>query len=318
MSTNGNGKKLRVLITGGAGYVGCSLTAKLLEEGYGVVVYDNLMNGGRGMLPFFPNQNFEFIRGDIRDKQGLALAVKGADYIIHLAAIVGYPACKRDPRLTEEVNIDGTMNLLAVRVPSQRILYASTGSNYGAYTGGMCTENTPLNPVSFYGTSKTKAEQAIMKSGNAISFRFATAFGVSPRMRLDLLINDFVYRALREKSLILYEKEFKRTFIHVRDMARTFHFALENFDKMKDEVFNVGSENMNFSKQDIAEKIQTKVPFYLHFANIAKDEDQRNYEVSYEKIHRSGFMTTIDVDEGIDELIRAYPVIDLRSEFSNV
>ncbi len=320
MSTNGNGagKKPRVLITGGAGYVGCTVTAKLLEEGYRVVVYDNLMSGGRGMLPFFFNQNFEFMRGDIRDKQNLALAVQGADYIIHLAAIVGYPACKRDPRLAEEVNIGGAMNLLAVRAPSQRIVYASTGSNYGAYTGGMCTEETPLNPVSLYGTSKTKAEQAIMNSGNALSFRFATAFGVSPRMRLDLLINDFVYRALQEKTLILYEKEFKRTFIHVRDMARAFHFGLDNFDKMKNEVFNVGSENMNFSKRDIAEKIQSKVPFYLHFADVGKDEDQRNYQVSYEKIRRHGLTTTIDVDQGIDELIHACAVIELRSEFSNV
>jgi nucleoside-diphosphate-sugar epimerase len=318
VGTNGASKKIRVLVTGGAGYVGCTLTAKLLEEGYNVVVYDNLMSGGRGILPFFANPGFEFIKGDIRDKQSLAQAVKGADYVIHLAAIVGYPACKRDPRLAEEVNIDGTMNLLAVRAPSQRILYASTGSNYGAYDGGMCTEETPLNPVSLYGTSKTKAEQAIMKSGNALSFRFATAFGVSYRMRLDLLINDFVYRALREKSLILYEKEFKRTFIHVRDMGRTFHFAIENFDKMQNEVFNVGSENMNFSKQDIAEKIQQKIPFYLHFADVGKDEDQRNYEVSYEKIRKHGLTTTIDVDQGIDELIRACAVIDLRSEFSNV
>ena len=318
MGTNGAGKKIRVLVTGGAGYVGCTLTAKLLEEGCNVVVYDNLMSGGRGILPFFANQGFEFIKGDVRDKQSLAQAVRGADYIIHLAAIVGYPACKRDPRLAEEVNIDGTMNLLAVRAPSQRVLYASTGSNYGAYNGGMCTEETPLNPVSLYGTSKTKAEQAVMKSGNALSFRFATAFGVSYRMRLDLLINDFVYRALREKSLILYEKEFKRTFIHVRDMARTFHFAIENFEKMQNEVFNVGSENMNFSKQDIAEKIQQKIPFYLHFADVGKDEDQRNYEVSYEKIRKHGLTTTIDVDQGIDELIRACAVIDLRSEFSNV
>jgi nucleoside-diphosphate-sugar epimerase len=318
VGTNGAGKKSRVLITGGAGYVGCTLTAKLLEEGHGVIVYDNLMSGGRGILPFFANPNFEFIKGDIRDKANLAQAVKGADYIVHLAAIVGYPACKRDPRLAEEVNIDGTMNLLAVRTASQKVLYASTGSNYGAYTGGMCTEETPLNPVSLYGTSKTKAEQAIMNSGDSLSLRFATAFGVSMRMRLDLLINDFVYRALREKSLILYEKEFKRTFIHVRDMARTFHFAISNFEKMKNEVFNVGSETMNFSKQEIAEKIQTKIPFYLHFADVGKDEDQRNYEVSYEKLRKHGFNTTIDVDQGIDELIRACAVLDLRSEFSNV
>ena len=318
METNGTGKKERVLITGGAGYVGCALTAKLLEEGYGVTVFDNLSSGGRGMIPFFANSRFEFVKGDVRDKEQLQQTMRGADYIIHLAAIVGYPACKRDPRLAEEVNIGGTDHLLELRSPSQRILYASTGSNYGAYAGGLCTEETPLNPVSLYGVSKTKAERAIMAAGSSLSFRFATAFGVSPRMRLDLLINDFVYRALREKSLILYEKEFKRTFIHVRDMARSFVFAIENFDKMNGHVFNVGSENMNFSKQEIAEKIQKKIPFYLHFADVGKDEDQRNYEVSYEKIRALGLRTTIDVDQGIDELIRACSVIDLRSEFSNV
>ena len=318
VGNNGAASGSRILITGGAGYVGCALTAKLLELGHTVVVFDNLMSGGRGILPFFAHPNFEFVKGDVRNKEQLRETAKGADYIVHLAAIVGYPACKREPRLAEETNIDGTMNLLAVRAPSQRIIYASTGSNYGAYSGGMCTEDTPLNPVSLYGTSKTRAEMAIMKAGNALSFRFATAFGVSPRMRLDLLINDFVYRALREKSLILYEKEFKRTFIHVRDMARSFAFAIDNFEKMKNEVFNVGSETMNFSKQEIAEKIKTKIPFYLHFAEVGKDEDQRNYEVSYEKIRKHGLTTTIDVDQGIDELIKACAVIDLKTEFSNV
>jgi nucleoside-diphosphate-sugar epimerase len=308
----------KVLITGGAGYVGSTLTAKLLEDGHEVIVFDNLSNGGRGILSFFAHPNFSFVKGDIRNREQLAEQVKKADFVVHLAGIVGYPACKRDPRLAQEVNIEGTMNLIAARSDSQPILYASTGSNYGAYTGGLCTENTPLNPVSLYGVSKTQAERAIMDSGNALSFRFATAFGISPRMRLDLLINDFVYRALRERSLILYEKEFKRTFIHVRDMARAFALAVQNFSKMKNEVFNVGSEELNYSKEDIARKIQSKIPFYLHFADVGKDEDQRNYEVSYEKIRSHGFKLTVDVDKGIDELIRACEVIDLRSEFSNV
>src|SRR5262245_29882102 len=263
---------VRVLITGGAGYVGCVLIERLLAENYATTVYDNLMFGGRGLLPYFSRPNFQFIKGDVRDKELLGEAVREADVVIHLAAIVGYPACKKDPRLAEEVNIGGTENLLAVRGPSQSIIYASTGSNYGAYTGALCTEDTPLNPLTLYGISKTKAERAILDSGNAMGFRFATAFGSSPRMRLDLLINDFTYRALRERNLIIYEKDFKRTFIHVRDMAEAFAFAIKNFDKMKNDVFNAGSEEMNYSKQDIALKIQEKIPYYLHFADVGKDE----------------------------------------------
>lgn len=309
---------MRVLIAGGAGYVGCTLTPRLLEDGHEVVVFDNLLYDGRGMLSFFAHPNFRFIKGDIRDLSALREAVKDVDAIVHLAAIVGYPACKKDPRMAEEVNIGGTRNLLAARSQSQPILYASTGSNYGAYVGGHCTENTPLNPVSLYGISKTQAEADILSAGNALAFRFATAFGLSPRMRLDLLINDFTYRALKERNLIIYEKDFKRSFIHVRDMARSFAFGLANFDRMKDDVFNVGSEKLNFSKEEIATRIQQKIPFYLHFADVGKDEDQRNYTVSYEKIRRLGLDTTIDVDQGIDELIRAYSAIDIRSEYSNV
>ena len=309
---------MRVLVTGGAGYVGCTLTPRLLEEGHEVVVFDSLLYGGRGLLPFFAHPNFRFVKGDVRDQAGLREAVKDADAIIHLAAIVGYPACKKDPRMAEDVNIGGTRNLLAVRSQSQPILYASTGSNYGAYSGSLCTESTPLNPISLYGISKTKAEADVLASGNALAFRFATAFGLSPRMRLDLLINDFTYRALKERNLIIYEKDFKRSFIHVRDMARSFAFALANLDRMKDDIFNVGSEKMNFSKEEIALRIQRKIPFYLHFADVGKDEDQRNYAVSYEKIRGLGLDTTIDVDQGIDELIRAYSALDIRSEFSNV
>lgn len=308
----------KVLITGGAGYVGSTLTCHLLGAGYEVTVFDNLLYGGRGILAYFAEPRFHFVRGDVRDRDQFRDVVKQADVIIHLAAVVGYPACKKDPRLAQDVNVGGTENLLAVRSPSQPILYASTGSNYGAYAGALCTEETPLNPVSLYGVSKTKAESCILKAGNSVSFRFATAFGVSSRMRLDLLINDFVYRALKERSLIIYEKNFKRTFVHVRDMARSFLFTLENFSRMKNEVFNVGSEKLNFSKEEIACKIQQKVPFYLHFADVGKDEDQRNYEVSYEKIRRLGFGSLLDVDQGIDELIRAYSALDVRSEFSNV
>ncbi|MFQ5881343.1 MAG: NAD-dependent epimerase/dehydratase family protein [Candidatus Methylomirabilales bacterium] len=309
---------MRILVTGGAGYVGSVLVHMLLGQGYSVRVLDNLMYGGRGLLPCFADRRFEFIRGDIREEEPVRGALDGVDLIIHLAAIVGFPACKKDPRLAEEVNVLGTKNLDRLRSRDQLMIFASTGSNYGAVAGDLCTEESPLSPLTVYGQTKTEAERYLLDSGNAICLRFATAFGVSNRMRLDLLINDFVYRAIRERNLIIYEKSYKRSFIHVRDMGRSFVFAIEQADRMRDNAYNVGSESMNYSKEDVALKIRERIEFYLHFADIGRDEDQRNYEVSYEKIRRLGFSTTLGVDEGIDELIRALQVVEVKNEFLNV
>ncbi len=309
---------MNVLVTGGAGYVGAVLVPRLLASGHHVRVLDNLMYGGQSLLPFFSYPQFEFIKGDILDEQAVRRATKGVDIIIHLAAIVGYPACKKYEQLAHDVNYVGTKIVDKSRERQQRIIFASTGSNYGALIGDFCTEETPLNPLTIYGTTKTNAEQHLLQSGNAISYRFATAFGVSPRMRLDLLINDFVYQAVKVRNLIIYEKTFKRTFIHVIDMARSFMFALENGDRMVDNVYNVGSENMNYSKEQIALIVREKVDFYLHFADVGKDEDQRNYEVSYQKINQLGFRTAISIEDGIEELIRAYQVIDIKNPYANV
>jgi nucleoside-diphosphate-sugar epimerase len=248
----------------------------------------------------------------------LKSAAKDADVVVHLAAIVGYPACKRDPRLAQEVNLDGTRLLDRLRSKDQKVLFASTGSNYGAVVGSVCTEETPLNPLSEYGVTKTAAERHLLDAGNVVCYRFATAFGVSNRMRFDLLVNDFVYQAKINKDLILYERTFKRTFIHVRDIARAFAFAIDNWASMRDDVYNVGSDDMNYSKEEVALLIRKKIDYYLHFAEIGTDEDQRNYEVSYAKMQGKGFKTEVDMESGIEELIKAADLLTVKNEFSNV
>jgi nucleoside-diphosphate-sugar epimerase len=309
---------MKLLVTGGAGYVGCSLVPYLLAQGHRVRVLDDLLYGGRGLLPCFVERGFEFVKGSVLDEGTVRRALDGVDAVIHLAAVVGYPACKRNPRLAHEVNVEGTCLVERLRAKDQPILFASTGSNYGAVVGSLCTEDTPLNPLSEYGTTKTAAERLLLDAGNTVCYRFATAFGVSPRMRFDLLVNDFVYQAKINKNLILYERTFKRTFIHVRDMARAFAFALDNYEAMRDDVYNVGSEEMNYSKEEVAVLLREKLDFYLHFAEIGKDEDQRNYEVSYVRIRGKGFKTEIDMNTGIDELISAVDLLVVRNEFSNV
>lgn len=308
---------MKVLITGGAGYVGTALIPQLLEKNIKVHVYDNLLFGGDQILPFFRNPLFEFTRGDIRDLNSLKMAAVDADIIIHLAAIVGYPACRKDPDLAKSVNVDGTQNLINVTSNSQLILYGSTGSNYGAVED-ICTEESPLNPLSLYGQTKTLAEKMILENRKAIAWRFATAFGVSARLRLDLLINDFTYKAVTQGYLVIYEKHFMRTFIHVHDMGRAFLFGIENQGKMGGNVYNVGSENMNYSKEQICEMIRVKTNAYIHYADVGEDADKRNYIVSYKKMNSLGYETTITVEEGIEELARVCSAIQFRNPYSNI
>ncbi len=306
-----------VLVTGGAGFVGSLLVPALLETGHRVRVVDNLMYGGMTLLPLFRHQNFEFVKGDVTDPQIAKQAMEGMDAVVHLAAIVGYPACKRNPELAWAVNVEATRNLYRERRADVPIFYASTGSNYGK-VDGVCTEETPLNPLTEYGETKTLAERELLEAGNVVCYRFATAFGLSPRLRLDLMPNDFAYQAIHNKQLIVYERHVRRTFIHVWDMARSFLFALEHHDRMRDEVFNVGHESMNYTKEDIAKLIQEKVPYYLHFAEIGEDPDKRDYEVSYAKIRKAGFETAVTIQDGIDELIRGMAVLKISNPYSNV
>lgn len=309
---------MRVLVTGGAGFIGSVLVPELLKRQYKVRVVDNLMYGGGGLVPCFFDKNFEMIRGDVREASVMQSVLKDIDLIIHLAAIVGYPACKKSPHLAQTVNFEATVQLEKLRDPQIPILFGSTGSNYGAVIGQICTEETPLNPISLYGETKTKAENYLLSSGNVVCYRFATAFGASNRMRLDLLINDFVYQAARHRNITIYEKSFKRTFIHVRDMVKSFLFAIDNFAQMKGNVYNVGSDDMNYSKEELAMFLKRKCDYYLHFAEIGQDEDKRNYEVSYQKISAMGYKTTVSLEEGIDELIKVSQVLDLHNAYSNV
>ena len=307
----------KILVTGGAGYIGSVLLPELLKEGHQVCVYDSLLFGGNGLLPHFRNPNFSFIKGDIRDTKNLEKAMNGQDIIIHLAAIVGYPACSRNPELTLEVNLDATKRMVDLVKENQYVLFGSTGSNYGAVKD-ICTEQTPLNPLSLYGETKTEAEQYIMNNCNATAYRFATAFGSSPRLRLDLLVNDFACKAIRDKYIVVYESHFMRTFIHVYDIARSFIHAINNESIMKGEVYNVGSDKMNCSKKQICNLIKDKVDYYLHLADFGEDADKRNYIVSYEKIKKTNFDTTISLEEGIDELTKSIDCIKFDNPYSNV
>lgn len=309
---------MRVLITGGAGYVGTTLTAALLEKGHFVRCYDVLTFGGDPLIPFFRNNKYEFVKGDIRDGENLRKCLQDIDIIIHLAAIVGYPACKKDPEMALQVNLNGTKILNLARQRQQPIIFASTGSSYGALVDDVCTEDTPLNPLTVYGRTKGEAEKILMDAGNVVAYRFATAFGLSPRLRLDLLVNDFCYQAVRNRSLVVYEAYFKRTFIHVQDMARAFIHAIDNFDSIKDNIYNCGDNSMNASKMGIAELIKKRVDFYFHAADIEKDEDARNYEVSYDKLSATGYRTEISLDQGVDEMVRAFQVIQIHNPYSNV
>lgn len=308
---------MKVLITGGAGYIGSVLTRMLLDHVALVRVYDNLTWGVDPILANFTCPRFELIKGDICDGESLKRAMQGMDMIIHLAAIVGYPACKQNPEQAQRVNVTGTRILNLAR-NGQGVIFASTGSNYGAVEDGKCTEDTPLNPLTLYGRTKTEAEKILLDAGNVVAYRFATAFGLSPRLRLDLLPNDFTYQAVRNKSLVIYEASYRRTFIHVRDMARAIIHAMDHFDQMRDAVYNCGDDTLNASKMEIAEMIQQFVPYYIHAAEVGKDADQRNYEVEYARLRATGYRISISLQQGIGEMVRAFQHLAIPNRYSNV
>jgi nucleoside-diphosphate-sugar epimerase len=304
------------LVTGGAGYVGTVLVPRLLDAGHRVTVFDSLRHGGIPLLPFFAHDAFRFVRGDVRDPAATKEVVRSADLVVHLAAIVGYPACMRHPELARQTNVDGTQNVTDALSSQQRLVFASTGSCYGKVSM-MCTEESPLNPISLYAITKSEGESIALEHGESVALRFATAFGSSPRLRMDLLINDFVYRAAIEKQLIVYEPQFRRSFIHVRDIARGLLLSIDQFDDVRGRAYNVGDESLNLTKGEIARRIRDHIPFYLHFADIGHDPDARDYEVSYERIRALGFRAELTLDDGIRELLRVVRVIDLDSPHSS-
>jgi nucleoside-diphosphate-sugar epimerase len=313
--------KGKILVTGGAGYIGSVLTKILLDSNYEVTVLDNFMYGQDSLLDLCSNENLHVIRGDIRDRDKLSDAMDGMEFIIHLAAIVGAPACDRDPMTAKSVNLEATKSLLSLRKKGQRILYPCTNSGYGiGETVKYCTEKTPLRPISLYGKTKVEAEAAVLAGGNSISFRLATVFGASQRMRLDLLVNDFVYRAMTDGYLVVFEGHFKRNYLHIRDVARAFLFGMDNFDDMKGEVFNVGLSDANISKLELCVLIKKHLPDFVFVeSQIRKDPDKRDYVVSNDKIEKAGFKPTYSLDFGIEELRKVFTITGkrIRPEYSN-
>lgn len=299
----------KIFITGGAGYLGTVITNLLLSKGHKVTIYDNLMYDSKVLIPFFSNTNFKFIKGDILDNSLLEKSMKDHDIVIHLAAIVGYFACLNNERLTKDVNVVGTQNVLDVINDNQYLLFGSTGSNYGI-VDGICTEETTLHPQTLYGITKTESENKVMTRENSTAFRFATAFGTSPRLRMDLLINDLVFKAMQDGCLVIYQSHAMRTFIHLNDIARCFLFAIDNHQSMKNEVYNCGSNDLNFSKKQVCELIKAKTNCYVHYNDYDFDKDNRDYEVSYEKLSSLGFKVEISLEEGIDELIAVYNALN--------
>jgi nucleoside-diphosphate-sugar epimerase len=302
---------MRVLVTGGAGYLGSVMVPVLLDAGYEVVVLDTLMYGQTSLLSSASFYEISFVRGDARDERILRELIPQVDAIIPLAALVGAPACDRDPRLAESLNLGAIRSLLKLRSSEQIILFPTTNSGYGTKSGDVyCTEETPLDPISLYGRTKVQAEQELLEAGNVITLRLATVFGVSPRMRIDLLVNHFVYEAVHRGYIVVYEKDFRRNYVHIRDVSDCFVYCLENFDRLKDEPYNVGLGEANYSKEELADLVKERVPgFAVIFSDIGTDPDRRNYVVSDAKLRERGFEAHRGVPQGIDELLIAYRML---------
>lgn len=307
------------LVTGGAGYIGSILVPVLLEKGYEVTVVDNLTYDQMSLLDCCANPKFDFIKGDICDESLMSELIRQFDVIIPLAAIVGAPACKINPTVTRLVNYDAHMNIVRKVSPSQMVIFPTTNSGYGiGEKDSHCTEESPLRPISEYGRIKVEVEKALLDKGNAITFRLATVFGMSPRMRMDLLVNDFTYRAYKDRFIILFEEHFRRNYVHVRDVAKAFVFGIDNYDKMKGEPFNVGLSSANLTKRQLCEKIKEHVTeFYIHSASVGEDPDKRDYVVSNEKIESLGWRPDHTLDTGIQELLKGYNILK-PNRFANV
>ena len=297
---------IKVLITGGAGYLGSTLAEHLLTQGYSVTVFDNLLYKQLSLLHLFKHPSFKFILGDVRDTVKLLDLVKEHDVIIPLAAIVGMPACKANPDLAVDVNFKHVKYISMSLRDDQKLIIPNTNSQYGS-SEHIITEDSPFKPLSLYAETKCNAEDAVLGNGNGVALRLATVFGVSPRMRQDLLVNDFVYKAVTDSYLVLFEAHFKRNYIHVQDIAQTFQFIIENYDKCNGQAFNVGLSSANLSKLELAENIKKYVPtLVIKQDEFNKDFDQRNYIVSNAKLEALGWNPTFSLDYGIEQLINAY------------
>ena len=308
-----------ILVTGGAGYLGSTMVPDLLAAGHSVTVLDNFMFKQASLNHCCHHPNFKVVKGDIRQKDTMLKLMKNADAIIPLAALVGAPLCSLDPIGATTINHDAIELMLKLLSNDQIVLMPTTNSAYG--TGdkdNYCNEDSPLRPISQYAIEKVEIEKELMQHQNAISFRLATVFGMSPRMRIDLLVNDFTYRAVNDGFVVLFESHFKRNYIHVRDVSRVFQHALNNHNEMKGEIYNVGLSDANVSKKELCEHIQKQLPEFIFVdEQIRKDPDQRNYNVSNEKIESTGFDTEFSLDRGIGELIKGYGMIK-NTKYGNV
>lgn len=312
-------ERYKILVTGGAGYIGSILVPELLNQGHEVTVIDNFMYKQNSLSHVCYQQNFKIVKGDIRLKADMQPLVKSADIIIPLAALVGAPLCKADPMTASSVNHDAIVMMLQLVSREQKIYMPTTNSAYGSGDeNNFCTEESPLKPISQYAQEKIKIENELMQHPNAVSLRLATVFGMSPRMRTDLLVNDFTYRAVYDNYVVLFEGHFKRNYIHVRDVCRAFQHVLQNHEHMKGQIYNVGLSEANISKQGLCEKIKQYIPSFVYVeAPLKKDPDQRNYIVSNEKIEKTGFKPQYSLDQGIAELIKGYAMIK-NSIYGNV
>jgi nucleoside-diphosphate-sugar epimerase len=308
-----------ILVTGGAGYLGSVLVPELLAAGHRVTVLDNFMYRQNSLALVCANPHFDVVHGDTRCEETIKPLIAKVDCIIPLAALVGAPLCKRDPIAATTTNRDAVATLCNILSHEQRVIMPITNSGYGVgEKGKICTEQSPLHPVSLYGRNKVEAEKIVLERQNAISLRLATVFGMAPRMRIDLLVNDFVYRAVTDRFVVLFEAHFKRNYIHIRDVARAFLHAIDNFENMKGEPYNVGLSEANLSKAELCERIKVQVPDFVYLeAPIGEDPDKRDYIVSNAKIEGTGYQPIVSLDDGIHELIKGFRMIR-NSTYGNV
>lgn len=308
-----------ILVTGGAGYIGSILVPFLLAKGYRVTVLDSLMYRQNSLLECCANPDFNFVRADCRDERKMRECLRDADVIIPLAALVGAPLCDRDPIGASTTNRDAVIMLSKLCGKQQRLLIPITNSGYGVGDkNALCTEDSPLRPISLYGRTKVEAEQAILATGQGISFRLATVFGASPRMRTDLLVNDFVYRAVFDRAVILFEAHFRRNYIHIRDVASVFLHGIENWDSMAGKPYNVGLSEANLTKTELCARIKAQIPAFVYVeSDVGEDPDKRNYAVSNARIEATGWRPQYSLDDGIRELIKAYQIVK-NNTYGNV